>query len=126
VGYVGSHGIHVGQWLHVLNVPGLASPSNPINGITANTVANARFRVPYLGISPTGLQLADTNGNSKFNSLQTTLRKQLSHGFMFQDAYTYSRTFTTQNGPGGPVPISEIRWTSGSNMDRMLNTARTG
>ncbi len=34
---------------------------------------------------------------------QATLRKQLSHGVSFQAAYTFSRAFTTQNGPGhGP------------------------
>ena len=102
-GYVGSHGTHLGQWLHTLNVPGLASPANPINGVTTNTVVNARLRAPYLGISPTGLQIADTNGDSKFNSFQATVRKQLSYGLTFQAAYTFSRAFTTQNGPAtGP------------------------
>ncbi len=103
IGYVGSHGIHLGQWLHVMNEARLASPTNPINGVTTNTVANARLRVPYLGVSPTGLQLADTVGDYKFNSLQATLRKQLSHGITFQGAYTFSRAFSTQTGPGtGP------------------------
>ena len=72
-----------------------------------NTTANARQRVPYLGFSPTGLQAADNQGDYKYNSLQLTLRKQMSHGLSFQAAYTYSRAFTTQGyttlippGPG--------------------------
>jgi hypothetical protein len=103
MGYVGSHGIHLGQWLHMVNVPGLATATNPINGITVDTVQNARLRAPLLGASVTGYQLGDTVGDYKFNSVQATLRKQFSHGLTFQAAYTFSRAFTTQNGPGaGP------------------------
>jgi hypothetical protein len=105
--YVGSHGIHQPSTLHIINGANLASASDPINGITANTVANARLRVPYLGFSPTGLQYADTVGAYKYNSLQFTLRKQLSAGLTFQAAYTFSRAFTDQGytttippGPG--------------------------
>ncbi len=106
-GYVGSRGIDQPNTLHILNGAALASPSNPVNGITTNTTANARLRVPYLGFSPTGLQGADNQGDYKYNSLQLTLRKQMSHGLTFQAAYTYSRAFTTQGyttlippGPG--------------------------
>src|SRR5207249_9158907 len=103
VGYVGAKGIHMAQWLHMINEAGLATPTNPINGITTNTVQNARLRAPLLGASVTGYQLADTIGDMKFNSFQATMRKQLSHGLTFQAAYTFSRPFTTQNGPGaGP------------------------
>jgi hypothetical protein len=104
-GYVGSRGVHLGQWLHMVNTPGLASPTNPINGVTVNTAQNARLRAPYLGASVTGYQLGDTVGDMKFNSLQATLRKQLAHGLTFQAAYTFSRAFTTQSGPG-PGPNS--------------------
>jgi hypothetical protein len=58
----------------------LASATAPINGVITNTVANSRLRVPYLGFTPTGLQAADNQGDTKFNSLQVTLRKQMSHG----------------------------------------------
>ena len=105
-GYVGSHGIHQAETLHFLNEAQLASAANPVNGVTTNTVANARLRVPYLGFSPTGLQYADTAGVYKFNSLQLTLRKALSHGLTFQAAYTFSRAFSNQTystaTPPGP------------------------
>jgi len=99
VGYVGSRAIHqafsgTGSILQI-NGAQLASPSNPINGITTNTTANAPIRVPYLGFGPGGMSDAWYVGDSKYNSLQTTLRKQLSHGLQFQAAYTYSRSFST-------------------------------
>jgi hypothetical protein len=101
LGYVGSHGIHQAENLHLLNEPGLASASNPINGITTNTVNNASLRVPYLGFGPGGMQYFDTIGDIKYNSLQVTVRKQLSYGLTFQAAYTWSRAFADFLGPGG-------------------------
>ena len=103
-GYVGSRGIHQPNTLHILNGAYLASPTSPVNGVTVNTTANARERVPYLGFSPTGLQGADNQGDYKYNSLQLTLRKQMSHGLSFQAAYTYSRAFTTQGYNTGIPP----------------------
>ena len=99
VGYVGTRGIHqafsgTGTILQI-NGAELASPSNPVNGITMNTVANASVRTPYLGFGPGGLSDAHYLGDSKYNSLQATVRKQFSHGFQFQAAYTFSRSFTT-------------------------------
>jgi hypothetical protein len=93
----------------MINEPAIASPSNPVNGVTVNAVrdqlgnylTNARLRAPLLGMSVTGYQLADTVGDMKFNSAQATLRKVLSHGLTFQASYTFSRAFTTQNGAGG-------------------------
>ena len=78
LGYVGSHGIHQYSGNRQINEADLASPSNPINGITTNTVANASLRVPYLGFSPAGVSTSETRGDVKFNSLQATLRKQMS------------------------------------------------
>jgi Carboxypeptidase regulatory-like domain len=98
VGYVGSHGIHQEQTgisnTQPWNWAPLASASNPINGQTTNTVANVPLRVQYLGISPTAAQYG-TNESYKYNALQTTVRKQFSHGFQLQAAYTFSRAFVT-------------------------------
>jgi hypothetical protein len=93
VGYVGSRGIHQDPGTSVSGYSGternvneaqLASPSNPINGLTTTTVANASLRVPYLGFAPGGLGADQTVGVSKFNSLQVTVRKQMSHGFQMR------------------------------------------
>jgi hypothetical protein len=91
VGYVGSSSINLLDQYHSVNVPLLASPSNPINGITVNTVANAELRVPYLGYTPPGVDETAFDGVSNYNSLQVTLRKQLSRGFLMQASYTYSK-----------------------------------
>ena len=104
VGYVGSRGIHQPNSLHILNGAAIASPTTPINGVTLSSAANARLRVPYLGFSPTGLQAADNQGDIKYNSLQATIRKQLSYGLSFQAAYTFSRAFTTQGYSTGAPP----------------------
>ena len=66
----------------------LASPTNPINGITVNTAANAALRVPYLGYTPPGFEETAFDGISNYNSLQVTVRKQFTHGFLMQASYT--------------------------------------
>src|SRR4030095_9388175 len=76
VAYVGSSGINIGDYSHNVNLAQLASPSNPVNGVTANTLQNASARVPSLGFTPIGLQQNTFNGVYNYNSLQTTFRKQ--------------------------------------------------
>lgn len=99
VGYVGMRGEHI-QVTQSLNEAYLASASNPINGITTNTVSNAPQRVPYLGFSPTGLSNWTEAGSSSYNGLQTTLTKRMGHGLQFQASYTYSKTLTDVTGNG--------------------------
>ena len=107
IGYVGSHGIHqtaqsragqMGQASNVnFNIAPLAGPgcvSCSITGVTTSTPANAALRVPYLGLVPTALRLANDD-LYKFNSLQSSVRKQLSHGLQLQGSYTWSRAFIT-------------------------------
>lgn len=94
VGYVGSSGINLMTQYHNHNTARLASPEHPINGITTNTIANVPFRVPYLGYQAVGVRGTDFDGASNYNSLQATVRKQFSHGFMVQGAYTWSKNLT--------------------------------
>ena len=112
IGYVGSHGIHQ-QVTHSINTPQLisnaaagincglpASAAQHINGagcVTEVTAGNVNFRVPLLGVA-TNQNETDTNGNTEYNSLQVTVRKQFSHGLTFQGAYTWSRAFITTYG----------------------------
>jgi hypothetical protein len=95
VGYVGASGINLVDTYHDANAALLASPSNPINGQTDNTAANAPLRVPYLGYQPTGYQITAFDGIYNYNSLQVTVRKQFSHGLTMQASYTYSKDLTT-------------------------------
>ena len=99
-GFVGSSGINQTDYNHNINPAGIASPSNPINGFTTNTLANVNFRVPYLGYQPAGLQQTSFDGIYNYNSLQATVRKQLSQGFTLQAAYTWSKNLTDLEGYG--------------------------
>src|SRR6202007_1785330 len=90
IGYAGAKGTHLAVG-RSNNQPLLANPSNPVNGLTTNSVANADERVPFLGLSPLVYRL-ESSGNSIYNSLQTTLKKDLSHGLQFLAAYTFSKS----------------------------------
>ena len=97
VGYVGSSAINLVDYNHNYNTAQLASPSNPINGVTTNTIENVQFRVPYLGYQAVGLQGTGYDLISNYNSLQATVRKQFSHGLVLQGAYTFSKSLTNEN-----------------------------
>ena len=105
VGYVGSSGINQANYNHNYNLAQLASPSNPINGVTTNTSANAVYRVPYLGYQPIGMQGTEYDAGYHYNSLQATVRKQFSHGLTMQGAFTWSKDLTNlqECGPTGCI-----------------------
>jgi len=97
IGYVGSQAVDLSQQWYP-NQAQLAGPSNPIRGVTTNTVKNVPLRVPYEGISIPGLLLIDSRGQSWYNALVTSLSKRFSHGLLFQASYTYARDLTTEPG----------------------------
>jgi Carboxypeptidase regulatory-like domain/TonB-dependent Receptor Plug Domain len=90
IGYAGAKGTHLGVG-RSNNQPLLAAPSGPVNGLTTNSTANAAERVPFVGLSPLLYRL-QTGGNSIYNSLEATLKKDVSHGFQFLAAYTFSKS----------------------------------
>jgi hypothetical protein len=90
IGYAGAKGTHLGVG-RSNNQPLLADPSAPVNGLTTNSAANAAERTPFVGLSPLIYRL-ETSGNSNYNSLQATLKKDMSHGFQFLAAYTFSKS----------------------------------
>jgi hypothetical protein len=90
VAYAGAKGTHLGVG-RSNNQPLLASPSNPVNGLTTNSVADAVQRVPFVGLAPLVARL-ESSGNSSYNSLQATLKKDLSHGLQFLAGYTFSKS----------------------------------
>jgi len=118
LGYVGSHGIHQaaetataqGQDTTIpINLGQIAGTSAPcvscaLTGVTTNSTANIVDRVPNLGFAANQVQFA-SQAAYKYNSLQATVRKQMSHGLQLQAAYTWSRAFFTQ-----PLGINTYPW----------------
>jgi TonB dependent receptor len=114
--FVGSSGINQANYNHNINLAQLASASNPINGQITNTVANAVYRVPYLGYQAIGLQATAYDAIYNYNSLQVTVRKQFSHGLTMQAAYTWSKDLT--NLSNGNMP--------GEGQTNVNDASRTG
>ena len=94
LGYVGTRGIHLVRQ-RSLNQALSASPSNPVRGVTTDTVANISLRVPVLGVPPDSLVVMESEGNSWYNGLEVSLTKRLSHGLQFLASYTFSKTLDT-------------------------------
>ena len=90
IAYAGAKGTHLAL-ARSNNQPLLANPSNPVNGLTSNSVANVTERVPFVGLAPLIYRL-QSSGNSIYNSLQATLKKDTSHGFQFLAGYTFSKS----------------------------------
>ncbi len=113
LGYVGSRSEH-GLAQQILDIPQLATASNPVNCgfpagcITTNTSANAAQRLPVLGFSNGGVQIASNIGDGRYNSMQAQLRKIFSHGLQLQAAYTWGRGFSDLVGAaiGGGVGLT--------------------
>jgi hypothetical protein len=115
VGYVGSSSINLIDQYHTINTPFLASPTNPINGLTVNTNANAALRAPILGYQPGGFQVTSFDGAANYNSLQVTVRKQLTHGLLMQASYTWSKDLSDMfnanaGGNGGNSNLPSNLW----------------
>jgi hypothetical protein len=94
VGYVGTRGIHLVRQ-RSLNQALSASVSNPIRGVTTDTVANISLRVPVVGVPPDSLVVAESEGNSWYNGLEVSLTKRLSHGLQLLASRTFSKTLDT-------------------------------
>lgn len=97
IGYVGSHGVALPNE-NLVNQALIASPTNPVNGVTTTTTANVQSRVPYIGFSPSGIVYLQTKASSVYNSLQTSVTQRLSHGLQMLASYTYSKSMDTMSG----------------------------
>ena len=125
VGYVGNHGQH--QLLPIpFNQPGIATPTNPINGQiysygyqatdsnggfgtldteqVATTIGeftgadgNTALRVPYIGYNPNS-DFWEAEGVSNYNALQVSVKKRLTHGLTVNASYTWSHTLDEGSG----------------------------
>jgi Carboxypeptidase regulatory-like domain/TonB dependent receptor len=94
VGYVRARGIHLIRQRSA-NQALSASASDPIRGVTTDTIANIPLRVPVPGVPPDSLVLTESEGSSWYNGLEVSLTKRLSHGLQFLASYTFSKTLDT-------------------------------
>jgi len=141
VGYVGNHGEH--EVLPVpFNQPGIATPSNPINGqiysygynypsgnlnepLSTNLngfgSGNTAIRVPYLGYNANSVQY-EAEGISNYNALQVSIKKKLSFGLQLTATYTWSHDLDEQSGLGlfytGNNPLQPSTGYASSDFDR--------
>ena len=125
LGYLGNHGVH--QPLPIpFNQPGVATPTNPINGqiysygfqaqdANFNTLlteqvqttigefsfsdGNTALRTPYIGFNPNA-DYWRAEGISTYNALQFQATKRMSHGLMVNASYTYSHSLDEGSGLG--------------------------
>jgi Carboxypeptidase regulatory-like domain len=115
IGYVGHLGRHLSQ-RYELNPAGQAPGVNPVCAADPNCLPNnmgfadpQTFRYDPLTFASIGVQATD--GNSNYNSLQTTLTRRLSHGLEMQASYTWSHSLDTTSsvenvgGFGAPNPF---------------------
>ena len=125
IGYVGNHGQH--ELLPIpFNQPGIATPTNPINGqiysygfqatdadggngalqteqvqttIGEFTGAdgNTALRVPFIGYNPNS-DFWKAEGISNYNALQFNVTKRMSHGVELNASYTFSHALDEGSG----------------------------
>jgi hypothetical protein len=114
VGYVGTQSSHRSGQLE-FDQALLASPQNPINGETTNSIANSTARLPYQGLSQ-GSLLTDSVFVANYNALQTSLRKQLQHGFQLEGSYTWSKNLDEVNGEFG-TDVFELQLPTNNQLD---------
>jgi hypothetical protein len=106
VGYVGTHGIHLTRQRSV-NQALSASASDPIRGVTTDTIANIALRVPVPGVPPDSFVVLESKGNSWYNGLEVSLTKRVSHGLQFLASYTFSKTLDTD---GADINSQRVNW----------------
>ena len=104
VTYTGARDTHLLR-IRSINQALLASASNPIRGVTTNTVANIAQRVPFEGFTSAALTDIEPAGAAWYNGLNVSLEKRFSHGLQFLAAYTWAKQMSTDsfstNGANG-------------------------
>ena len=125
LGYVGNHGQHLLLPIP-FNQPGIATPTNPINGQiysygyqaqdanggsgillteqVGTTIAsftgadgNTALRVPFVGYNPNS-DFWKAEGISNYHALQFSVKKLFSHGLTINASYTWSHVLDEGSG----------------------------
>jgi hypothetical protein len=98
-GYVGTQSVHRPGAVE-FDQASLASPQNPVNGETTNSISNVIARMPIQGVSP-GSLFTDSVFVANYNALQASVTKRMERGLQLQAAYTWSKNLDEVNGEGG-------------------------
>jgi len=100
IGYYGNHGVHLFANIDNNQAPaGLYVQKGLISGnvVTGGNTAYLNQIRPYIGYSAITTQSSIFGSN--YNSLQTTLRKQVHGGGIITASYTYSKALTNARTP---------------------------
>ncbi len=106
IAYVGSRGVKSFRAVAV-NQARIASLNHPIANtvtgqvITVNSIENASLRAPLQGVSSAFFLLNESNAQSTYHSLQTSLNRRFSRGLQFSASYTFSKSIDNASNPGG-------------------------
>ena len=114
VGYVGTRSLHRPGQVE-FDQALLASPQNPVNGETTNSVNNVTARLPIQGISQ-GSLFTDSVFVGNYNSLQVSITRRMRHGFQVQGSYTWSKNLDEVNGEGG-TDVFELQLPTNNQLD---------
>lgn len=114
VGYVGSKSTRL-PFLPRFNQALIATPQNPVHGVTTTSVANVSNRLPWLGVGA-GSYGIDSTLNSNYNSLQASLTKRFGRGVQFLASYTWSKSLDTSSGRD-PTDGQELNLDPGDQTD---------
>ncbi|MGC2300942.1 MAG: TonB-dependent receptor, partial [Acidobacteriaceae bacterium] len=93
----------------------LASPQNPINGQTTNSINNVTARLPIQGVSQ-GSLFTESVFIANYNSLQTSITKRMGSSFQLQASYVWSKNLDEVNGEGG-VDTFELQLPTNNQLD---------
>jgi hypothetical protein len=106
VGYVGSHGVDM-----LTEQEKNPSPPTIVNGVyywgTLNAAGTAIVQVPRPNVHFAGLAETEEGSSSRYNSLQTSLNRRLTHDVQFQVAYTWSHCTDDGSSPLGSISGGE-------------------
>jgi hypothetical protein len=98
-GYLGTQSTHRSGQVE-FDQAALASPQNPVNGQTFNSINNVSARMPIQGVSQ-GSLFTDSVFTGNYNALQTSITKRMTRNFQLQASYTWSKNLDEVNGEVG-------------------------
>ena len=112
VGYVGAHGVHLPDPFDAnqLSPAAVQQVIAAGGGVLGAENVNVQPYRPYPNF--TGLTYQSMGGYNHFNSLQISLKKNMSHGLWVQTSYTWGHATdtNTQNGWAGAESDYQVAW----------------